>query len=70
MRTGLSDEEGVQIAREILAVTEGWEAQMQEAEVSAQDIAVLQRCFAFQSVLTGYVKNARISGKKTLRKLG
>ncbi len=70
LRTGLSDEEGVQIAREILAVTEGWEAQMQEAEVSAQDIAVLQRCFAFQSVLTGYVKNARISGKKTLRKLG
>ncbi len=64
LRTGLSEQEGVQIAREVLAVTEGWEAQMHEAEVSAQDIAVLQRCFAYQSVLTRYITQARRSGRR------
>ncbi len=64
MRTGLPEEEGVQIAREVLAVTEDWEAQMREAGVSAQDIAVLQRCFAFQSVLTRYIGQARGRGKR------
>lgn len=59
VRTGLSENEGVQIAQEVLAVTEGWETYMREAEVSEPDIAILQRCFASQSVLTHYINQTQ-----------
>lgn len=56
LRTGLDETEGIQIASEVAKVTENWEAEMREVQVSEADIAILQRCFAFQSVLTDYIQ--------------
>jgi serine/threonine-protein kinase HipA len=54
-RMGLPQEEAVEIAREILAVTGTWRDVLNDAGVSDSDVAVLARCFAYQSVLEEFI---------------
>ena len=54
-RMGVGHDAAVAIAREVLAVTTDWRDYMSEAQVSRADVAVLERCFAFQSVLDAFV---------------
>ena len=42
--------------RQVVSHKPVWETEMREAQVSEPDIAILQRCFAFQSVLTEYIE--------------
>lgn len=53
-RMGIERDRAVAMATEVLAVTAQWRAFMAAAEVSRSDIAVLERCFAFQSVLEAF----------------
>lgn len=57
-RLGLERTQAVAIAREVLGVTGRWQEFMAEANVLATDIAVLERCFAFQKVVETFVDAA------------
>ncbi len=57
-RMGVDHARAVKIAGEVLAVTNGWQDRMTEAEVVASDIAILERCFAFQAVVQEFVDRA------------
>ena len=54
-RMGLAVEPARQAAREVLAVTAHWQDFMRQAGVVDSDIAVLDRCFAYQSVVSDYL---------------
>jgi serine/threonine-protein kinase HipA len=54
-RMGLSPAAAATIAEEVLAVTDPWRDRLSEAGVSSADVAVLERCFAFQSVLKEFL---------------
>jgi serine/threonine-protein kinase HipA len=54
-RMGLTRAAAMQTASEVLDATEAWRERMQDAEVLSADIGVLERCFAFRSVLERYV---------------
>ncbi len=57
-RLGLEQDEVAHIADEVLKVTGRWREAMAEAQVLPADIAVLERCFAYQDVV------ARVAGAK------
>ncbi len=57
-RMGLERDQAVAIARDVLAVTEAWRDFMAAAEVSDSDMAILERCFAFQSVIRAFIDGA------------
>lgn len=61
-RMGLDPAVGVNIATEVLDVTANWQVEMRDAEVLAADIGILERCFAYQSVLEAYI-NAQQSNR-------
>jgi len=54
-RMGLSEAEAKVIAEEVLAVTRDWQEHLSQAGVVESDLAVLTRCFAFQSVLEDFL---------------
>ena len=53
-RMGLDRDHGIQIAREVVAVTGKWREFMAEVNVLPADIAILERCFAFEGVVAEY----------------
>ena len=57
-RMGVDHARAIKIAGEVLAVTDGWQDRMTKAEVVASDIAILERCFAFQAVVQEFVDRA------------
>ena len=54
-RMGIDRKRAVAIAQEVLKVTQGWQAFMKEGNVVDSDIAILERCFAYQDVVTEFV---------------
>lgn len=54
-RMGLERELALEIAREVLGVVEAWRDFMAEAHVSPPDVAILERCFGFQSVIAEFI---------------
>ena len=54
-RMGISRASGTKIASEVVSVTEKWHDFMQEAKLSSSDVAILERCLAYQSVLRDYL---------------
>ncbi len=54
-RMGLEEQTARQIAEEVLGVTAGWREVLAELGVSESDLAVLERCFAYQSVLEEFL---------------
>jgi len=54
-RMGLDQAEAKQIAAEVLDVTGSWQERFADAGVVESDLAVLERCFAFRSVLEGFL---------------
>jgi len=55
-RMGLSSTAAVAIAEEVARVTEGWRDRLTEIGVSDSDVAVLERCFAFRSVVVEFLE--------------
>ena len=45
LRMGINEDQGQQIANQVLAVTSNWRDHMSAAEVSPSDLAILERCF-------------------------
>ncbi|MEQ8860985.1 MAG: type II toxin-antitoxin system HipA family toxin [Pseudomonadales bacterium] len=58
-RMGIDRDEAVVIAGEVLEATESWREQLDEVGVSTSDVAVLERCFAFRSVIEAFVAGVR-----------
>lgn len=54
-RIGLDKELARQISRDVLAVTTSWRDYMHDAEVLPSDVGVLERCFAYQSVVEDWL---------------
>ena len=54
-RMGVQGAEAMRISNEVLAVTGAWKDFMRQADVTASDNAILERCFAYQSVVSDYV---------------
>ncbi|MEM9623051.1 MAG: type II toxin-antitoxin system HipA family toxin [Pseudomonadota bacterium] len=54
-RLGLSHSASVAIAQAVLAVTTDWQQYMAEVQVLPADVAILERCFAYQSVLRDFI---------------
>jgi serine/threonine-protein kinase HipA len=57
-RMGLEREHAVGIANEVLTVAAGWRDYMADAGVTASDVAILERCFAFHGVVASFVNAA------------
>jgi serine/threonine-protein kinase HipA len=57
-RMGIERNHAVAIAKDVLAVTEAWRDYMAEARVTASDLAILERCFVFHSVIETFVNSA------------
>ena len=57
-RMGLERQRAVTIAREVLAVTEAWRDFMAAADVTASDIAILERCFGFRAPIESFVSRS------------
>ena len=55
-RMGLSRSAARNIAEEVLAITDNWRDALSGAGVSATDLAVLERCFAYRNVLTDFLE--------------
>lgn len=64
-RMGLDRDRAVAVAREVLAVTGGWRDYLGEAGVVASDVAILERCFAFDGAIAGFVEasNAKATAR-------
>ncbi|MCB1684189.1 MAG: type II toxin-antitoxin system HipA family toxin [Pseudomonadales bacterium] len=56
-RMGLEQGEARRVATEVLAVCARWQEFMEEGAVMDSDIAILERCFAYQSVLQSYLES-------------
>lgn len=54
-RMGLDEKRARSIADEVLAATENWQEKLNAAGVSDSDLGVLERCFAYRSVLESFV---------------
>lgn len=54
-RMGIERPRAVRISSEVLAVTECWQEFMKQANVVDSDIAILERCFAYQKVVKEFV---------------
>ena len=63
-RMGLAEDDARRVAAEVLEVCSGWKAFMKEGEVMASDIAILERCYAFQSVVQDYLNSKRRSQRR------
>jgi serine/threonine-protein kinase HipA len=50
-RMGLDRSEALRIAADVLGVTTGWRDRMAEADVVDADVAILERCFTYQSTV-------------------
>lgn len=57
-RMGIGRARALAIAREVLEVTASWREYMTDSAVRAADVAVLERCFVFQSVIAEFVSKA------------
>lgn len=55
VRMGLNKRAALNIAEEVLEVTRVWQDTLSEVGVSDSDLAVLERCFAYQSVLEAFL---------------
>ena len=60
---GLPEEEARRVAAEVLAVCSRWKAFMKEGDVPDSDIAILERCFAYQTVVQDYLNSKRRSDR-------
>ena len=54
-RMGLGEKRARDIADEVLAVTADWQEKLGAAGVSDSDLGILERCFAYRSVLESFV---------------
>ena len=54
-RMGIDTALATSIAREVLEVTARWQDFMDRSGVSGSDVAILERCFAYQSVIEEYI---------------
>lgn len=54
-RMGIDRERAVEIGQQVLAVTEAWRDFMKQGNVVDSDIAILERCFAFQHVVREFI---------------
>ncbi len=61
-RMGIDRREAAAVAGEVLTVTARWREYMAESAVAAADIAVLERCFEFRSVIEAFVSGSARSG--------
>ena len=57
-RMGLSEQRARDIADEVLAATADWREKLGAAGVSDSDLGILERCFAYRSVLESFVGSA------------
>lgn len=55
-RMGIERPNAVAIAEQVLSVTEGWRDHMAESEVGDADMAILERCFAYQWVIAAFIE--------------
>lgn len=62
VRMGLSPRMAASIAEEVLGVTRRWQELLGEAGVVESDLAILERCFAYQSVLEDFLAKGRATG--------
>lgn len=60
-RMGIERTRAAAVADEVLQVTGHWRDHMAESQVSAADIAILERCFAYQSVIADFT--ARVEAR-------
>ncbi len=65
---GIERPSAVAIAEQVLSVTQAWRDYMAESEVSDSDMAILERCFAYQSVLAGFIDGGG-SPRKPVRRM-
>lgn len=56
-RMGLAEHRARRVVEEVLAVCVRWQDFMKEAGVMESDIAILERCFAYRSVLQSYLES-------------
>lgn len=61
-RMGIERPRAAVLAEEVLQVTGHWRDPMADSEVSAADIAILERCFACQPVIADFVAQAAERG--------
>jgi serine/threonine-protein kinase HipA len=54
-RMGIERTRAVVIAGEVLAVAQAWQSFLKESDVVGSDVAILERCFAYQAVVTEFV---------------
>jgi len=54
-RLGLERNQAQSITREVLSITNQWQQYMAEANVLSADIAILERCFKYQSTLEEFL---------------
>jgi serine/threonine-protein kinase HipA len=54
-RMGVDRPAAVEIARRVVDVTDTWKSFMGEAELPASEVAILERCLAYRSVLRDYI---------------
>ncbi len=57
-RMGVDHARACKIAREVLDVTNAWQDFMVDAEVVDSDVAILERCFAYQVALQEFIDRA------------
>ena len=55
---GIERDRAVRIAEDVLTVTEAWRDFMKQGNVADSDVAILERCFAYQGVVTEFVEFA------------
>jgi serine/threonine-protein kinase HipA len=58
-RMGIERERAVKIAEEVLGVSKRWREFMKQRDVVESDIAILERCFAYQDVVEAFVSASR-----------
>jgi hypothetical protein len=57
-RMGVDHARACKIAREVLDVTNSWQDFMGGVEVVDSDVAILERCFAYQAALQEFIDRA------------
>jgi len=59
-RMGLAHEQAVGVVRQVLEVSRSWREYMAEAHVLPADVTILERCFAYQTVLENYLESTMV----------
>ena len=57
-RMGIDRAVAQEIAKEVLGVADDWKTFMNDAELAGSDVAILERCMAYRSVLGEYIDKA------------